>query len=461
VTFSALDSDLFGDLFATHAMRAVFSDHARLAAMLQAEAALARAEARFGLVPDGLALAIHAIGPEDLDREKLGEGTALAGVPTIPFVKAVQALLPRELEPFFHRGATSQDIFDTALVLQIGQALALLETDMAATIAGLAALAQKHRKTPCIGRSYGQHAAPVTFGYKAAIWATGIAEMAARLPELRSRALSASLGGPVGTLAALGEKGPAVAEAFAAELGLAAAPIAWHTSRARIAETGAWLALLIGALAKMATDVAHLASTEVGEVAEPHAAGRGGSSAMPHKQNPVSATIIQAAHGAAPGHLATLVSAMAAQHERPAGAWHAEWHALPQLFGLASGALREGRRLAEGLLVDEPRMLSNLSITRGLIFADGAAAGLAEHLGRQAAHALLERAAEVVRATGQPLAEVLRNDAAIPPEAKSRLDAAFDLQPAIEAAALWTDRALAALPSPETGASKPREDRGS
>ncbi len=458
MTLSALDSEFFRDLFATAEMRAVFSDRARLAAMLRAEAALARAEARFGLVPEALAPAIDAIAPEHLDLQKLGEATALAGVPTIPFVKAVQALLPNELEPFFHRGATSQDIFDTALVLQIRQAFALLETDIDATIAGLSGLAQRHRKTPCIGRSYGQHAAPVTFGYKAAIWATGVAEMAARLPRLRSRALSASLGGPVGTLAALGEQGPAVADAFAAELGLAAAPIAWHTSRARIAETGAWLALLIGALAKMATDIVHLASTEVGEVAEPHVPGRGGSSAMPHKQNPVAATIILAAHGAAPGHLATLVSAMAAQHERPAGAWHAEWHALAQLFGLASGALREGRRLAEGLVVDEARMLSNLGITNGLIFADAAAAGLAEHLGRQAAHALLERAAEAVRATGQPLAEILRDDAEIPPEAKSRLNAAFDLQPAVEAAALWTDRALAGLPSPEPAASKLRED---
>jgi 3-carboxy-cis,cis-muconate cycloisomerase len=445
MTFSALDSELFGNLFATAEMCAVFCDRARLAAMLQAEAALARAEARSGLAPEGLAAAIDAIAPESLDLQELGEATALAGVPTIPFVRAVQALLPKELEPFFHRGATSQDILDTALVVHIRDALALIDADLQATIAGLTGLAQKHRKTPCIGRSYGQHAAPVTFGYKAAIWATGIAEMAARLPELRSRALVASLGGPVGTLAALGEHGPAVAEAFAAELGLAAAPIAWHTSRGRVAETGAWLALLVGALAKMATDVAHLASTEVGEVAEPHVAGRGGSSAMPHKQNPLSATIILAAHGAASGHLATLVSAMAAQHERPAGAWHAEWHALPQLFGLASGALREGRRLAEGLVVDERRMLVNLGITHGLIFADGAAAGLAEHLGREAAHALLERAAEAVRATGRPLDEILRDDPAIPPKARSRLDRAFDLQSAVDAAALWTDRALAAI----------------
>ena len=445
MAFSPLDSELLASLFSTAEMRAEFSDRALLAAMLKAEAALARAEARFGLAPEGLPAAIEAIASESLDLQELGEATAPAGVPTIPFVKAVQGLLPKELEPFFHRGATSQDILDTALVLQMRHAFDLLTPDLDGTLAGLAALAQKHRKTPCIGRTFGQHAAPVPFGYKAAIWATGIAETAARLNELRARVLFASLGGPVGTLAALGEKGPGVADAFAAELGLAAAPVAWHTSRARIVETGAWLALLVGALAKMGTDVVHLASTEVGEVAEPHVPGRGGSSAMPHKRNPVAATIILAAHGAALGHLATLMASMAAQHERPAGAWHAEWHALPQLFGLASGALREARSLAEGLVVDEARMLANINRTNGLIFADAAAGSLAEALGRHAAHALVERAAEQVRGSGRPLQNVLRDDPAVPAEARFRLDAAFDLQPAVAAAALWTDRALAAI----------------
>ncbi len=175
--------------------------------------------------------------------------------------------------------------------------------------------------------------------------------------------LTASLGGPVGTLAGLGPDGPAIAARFAAECGLGGDPVAWHTRRSRIAETGTWLARLMGSLAKLATDVVALAATEVGEVAEPHVPGRGGSSAMPHKRNPVGATVILAAFAAARGHAATLLDAMPAAHERPAGPWHAEWHALPQLFGLASGALREARALAEGLTVDAGRMRANLDLT--------------------------------------------------------------------------------------------------
>ena len=443
MTFSALDSALVGPLFAAAPMRAVFSDTARLAAMLRSEAALARAQARLGFVPEALGAALEAIRPQDLDLAALGAATGVAGVPTIPFVKAVQAGLPGELEVHFHKGATTQDILDTALLLQISEALALIAAELAAILAGLARLAAAHRTTPCVGRSYGQHAAPISFGYKAAIWCAGIAEVAAGLPALRKIALTASLGWPVGTLAALGENGPAVAQAFADELGLRAPMISWHTRRARAAETGAWLAILIGALAKMAGDVAHLASTEVGEVTEPHVPGRGGSSAMPHKRNPVGATIILAAHGAAPGHVATLLTAMAAAHERPAGAWHAEWHALPQLFGLASGALREARALAEGLVADPARMRHNLEATRGLLFADAAAARLAPRLGREAAHALVEHAAEEGRASGRPLAEVLASSPAVPHDAGAALQAAFDLAPAVTAAAAWTDRALA------------------
>jgi 3-carboxy-cis,cis-muconate cycloisomerase len=438
VTFSALDSALLGPLFASEPMRAAFSDRARLAAMLKAEAALARVEARFGLVPAALAPAVEAIDPDALDIAALGREMALAGVPVIPFVRALRSRLPADLEPHLHRGATTQDMADTALSLQMRDALDLVAVEIEAIGAGLAALAQAHRTTPCVGRTYGQHAAPLTFGYKVAVWRAGIVEAGERLPDLRAR-LAASLGGPVGTLAGLGPDGPAVARAFAADLGLAAAPIAWHARRARVAEVGAWLALLIGALAKMAGDVAHLASTEVGEVAEPHVPGRGGSSAMPHKRNPVSATVILAAHGAAPGLAATLIAAMAAAHERPAGAWHAEWHVLPQLFGLASGALREARALAEGLAVDPQRMRENLHLTRGLLFADAAAAALAPRLGAAAAHGAVEEAADRVRATGATLADVLRERFGDDPA----LAAAFDLTPAVAAAAAFVDEALA------------------
>ena len=440
MTFAALDSDLLGPLFATDAMRACFSDEARLTAMLAAEAALARAEASLGLVPDGLSPALAKIVPAGLDAAELGRKTAIAGVPTIPFVKAVQMRLPPELEHGFHKGATTQDILDTAQVLQMRDAFALLETDLIATIDGLAALANAHRMTPCVGRTYGQHAAPLSFGFKAAVWLAGVAEVAEALPELRQRVLVASLAGPVGTLASLGEQGPAVLDGFARELGLGTTPVAWHVRRAGMAEAGGWLGQLTGVLAKMATDVASLASTEMGEVAEPYVQGRGGSSAMPHKRNPVSSTVILAAHAAAPGHVVTLLTAMAGAHERPAGLWHAEWHALPMLFGLASGALHEARALAEGLVVDAARMLDNLGITRGLLFADAAASRLGATLGREAAHTLVEHAATEVRRTGDTLQDVLARNAAA---ANIDLSAAFDLGPAVAAAAQWVDRALA------------------
>jgi 3-carboxy-cis,cis-muconate cycloisomerase len=440
MTFSALDSELLGPLFTTTRMREVFSDRARVAAMLEAEAALARAQARFGLAPPALAAAIEGIAAASLDLDDLGAATALAGVPAIPFVKAVQARLPGDLEPFFHKGSTSQDIVDTGLVLQMRRGLDLLLEDLDGSLEALAALAEQHRATPCVGRTYGQHAQPTSFGYKAAVWAAGLAEVAAALPRLRTTALRASLGGPVGTLAGLGERGLEVADAFAAELDLAPAPISWHTRRAGLVELGLWLATLMGALAKMAADIVHLASTEVGEVREPHAPGRGGSSAMPHKRNPVSATVILAAHGTTPGFATTLLSAMAAAGERPAGPWHAEWHALPSLFGLASGALSEAHKLARGLEVDPARMATNLAATRGLLFADAAAARLAPDMGRQQAYSLVEAACDRVRQSGDPLRDVLAADPAC-----RALDirAVFDAGPAVQAACGWVDRAIA------------------
>lgn len=459
MTFSALDSELTGPLFASAEMRAVFSDRARLAAMLRVEAALARAEAAHGLAAGALAPAIARIAPEDLDVSALGAETATAGIPSIPFAKAVEAQLPEKLRGDFHRGATSQDILDTALVLQIAEGLDLLAADLAVVITSLSRLARRHRKTPQVGRTYGQHAQPITFGCTAAVWLAGIAEIAGDLPGVRERVLTASLDGPVGTLSGLGDKADTVRQAFAAELGLAVSPAPWHVLRSRPVEAGMWLVLLIGALGKMATDVVHLASTEVGEVSEPHASGRGGSSAMPHKRNPVSSTVILAAHAAAGGHLVTLTNAMAAAGQRPAGAWHAEWHALPQLFGLASGALREARRLAEGLVVDKTRMRANLDLTNGLLFAGAVAARLAAKLGRDAAHHVVEKAADRVRATGTPLEQVLAREPAIPERLKGTLASAFDPEPAIDAASAATDRILAATRTTARRTAPPKKRR--
>lgn len=445
MTMSPLDSAILGPLTTTAAMAEVFSDRSRVAAMLAAEAALARALARFGLAPAALAGAVEKISADDFDYAALGRQTALSAVAVIPFVKAVQAKLPKDLERAFHRGSTTQDIGDTGFVLQMRDAIALLAADTVGVIDGLAALAERHRMTPCIGRTYLQHAAPVSFGFKVAGWLAGIADAGARLADVRGRCLMASLGGPVGTLADYREHGPAVAAAYAEELGLVAAPIAWHTRRVAIAEIGGVLAMLIGALGKMGADVAHLASTEVGEVAEPFVAGRGGSSAMPHKRNPVSATVIVAAARAAPGLAATLFSAMVASHERPPGEWHAEWHTLPLLFGLAAGALREARSLAEGLEVDAARMARNIDITRGLVFSDAAAAALAPRLGRAEAHALIGQAARAVRDTDLPLLQLIPGQAGYPSDADPAiLAAAFDLGPAVAAAAGWVTPAIAA-----------------
>ncbi len=431
MTFSPLDSKLHGALFATQAMAAVFDDRATIGAMLRAQAALARAQAAQGLVPAGLAPAIEAVGADAFDLDELGRGTALSGVLTIPFVKALQAKLPAELGAKVHFGATTQDIADTASAVQMKAGLGLIARDVAAILASLAKLAETHAGTPCIGRTYGQHAAPVTFGFKVAVWAAGVAEIAAGLPELRANACQAQLGGPVGTLAALGDKADAVLDGFAKNLDLARPVIAWHARRGSIAAIGQFLALLCAALAKMAGDVANLASTEIGEVAEPYIPGRGGSSAMPHKRNPVAATVILANAQAAQGHAASLAASLVAAHERPAGAWHAEWHALAALFGLASGACAQGRLLAEGLVIDPLAMARNIEATRGLVFADAAAVALVAALGRPAAHAAVEAAATKVRETGGTLRAVL---AAAGTLDAASLDRVFDLAPSVAAA---------------------------
>jgi 3-carboxy-cis,cis-muconate cycloisomerase len=438
MTFSAIDSGLTGPLFASDAMRAVFSDRAALAAMLAAETALARAEAADGLVPKGLAAALARIKPEDLDIAALGAHTRDAGVVAIPFVKAVEALLPENLRAHVHKGATSQDIVDTSLVLQMADAFGLIAGDLVAILDGLTALVRKHTRTPCVGRTYGQHAAPVTFGYVAGTWAAGLAEVAADLPALRERVLVASLGGPVGTLAGLGDAAETVGKRFARELGLAAAPLTWHTNRTRMVAAGSWLTMLMAALARMATDVAFLSATEIGEVSEAPAAGRGGSSAMPHKQNPLSSAVILSAHAAAPGFVVTLMNAAVSGQQRPTGLWQAEWHALPSLFGLASGALREARRIAGSLVVHGKRMRANLGITSGLVFADAAASALAGKMGRSKARALVTSAAAKVRETGMPLREALA-EAGAP---AALLDAAFDLRPATAAAATAAQSAV-------------------
>jgi 3-carboxy-cis,cis-muconate cycloisomerase len=434
MSFSPLDSALTGPLFVTPAMRTVFTDEARLTAMLAFETALARAQAEAGIANVALPEALAAITPADFDLPALGAETALAGVPVIPFVAHLRALLPPDCARDLHKGATTQDVLDTALVLQIRNGLKALAPDLRALIEALHMRAQEHAHSVCAGRTYGQHAAPVTFGFKLAIWLAGICDALEALDDARAGALMVSLGGPVGTLAGIGAPDTAFAiRARMAEiLGLSDSPLPWHMRRGGLARLADALRRLLAALAHMAGDLAQLASTEVGEIAEPHQPGRGGSSAMPHKRNPVSCTVILAAQAQARGLAASLDEAPIGGHERPAGAWHGEWPVLPMLLGLASGALREAHMLAQGMEIDTTRMRANIDATRGLLFADAASALLTPDMGAAEAKAAVTRAADRVRAEQIDLIDALSAETG---RDRADLTPAFSLEPAIAAAA--------------------------
>lgn len=352
MSFSPLDSGLTGPFFADEAVAAVFSDRARLGRYVRVEAALAKARGH-----RDLAAALDKIAPGAFDIAALGKATADAAVPSIPFLAALRAMLPADLAAKLHQGATTQDLIDTEMALALREADALTRRHWAKALDGFAGLAARHRDVPMIGRTYNKRAAPITFGHKAAQWGLVLAEALDAFPAPNFRA---ALGGAVGTLAAMGAGAPEIARRFAEELGLEHTEPPAHQSRAPFVSYGLGCAMAIGAAAKIATDILHLQSDEIGEVAEPSSPGRGGSSAMPHKHNPVGCTSILAAHLAASGHAAALIQSMAGALERPAGAWHAEWLALGPLVGLASGAARELATLANGLTVDPTRLRTNL-----------------------------------------------------------------------------------------------------
>lgn len=444
MSFSALDSTLSGPLFVPPMMVEIWSDQSLLAAMLKVEWALALAQTKNGLCPPGVAEALAALGPADFDLGALGQATALAGVPTIPFVNALRKKVPQACEPFVHKGATTQDVLDTALMVQAAQSMDNLVPQMIEVISALSQLASRHAQTPCVGRSYGQHAVPVSFGYKVAVWLSGMCDVVTPWPVLAPTILKASLAGPVGTLSGRSAAHSKAAQEYARLLGLHFDPVPWHVRRYPVTALAGFLTQLLGALAKMAEDIVHLSSTEVAEVSEPFIDGRGGSSAMPHKRNPVAATVMIAAFQAALGLQHSVVSGLAASHERPAGRWHGEWHALPQLFGLAAGALLEAKRLAEGMEVDANRMRANLDQTRGLIYADAVASALAVDLGASRAHHLIEQAAGTVRQSGRSLHDVVSEWSELPDSFKGdRLKSLFDPMPAVQAAALIVPAARA------------------
>lgn len=408
---------LLDPLFTTEAMRAVFSDHGRVQAMLDFEAALARAQARVGLVSGATAEAIGAQCRAELfDLDALAAEAAQAGNTAIPMVKALTALVASQDEEaagFVHWGATSQDAMDTGLVLQLRSALSAIAADLTRLSVALATLAERHASTLLVGRTWLQQGPPVTLGLKAAGALSAIERHRARIAELQSRVATLQFGGAVGTLAALGERGLETAAALAEELQLALPDVPWHAQRDRIAEVATTLGLVVGTLGKLARDVSLLMQTEVGEASEPVAPGRGGSSTMPHKRNPVGCSVALAAATRVPALVSTMLSAMVQEHERGLGGWHAEWDTLPEICTLAAGALAQSIAIVEGLQVDPARMGTNLDLTRGLILAEAVAIALGRKLGKMKAHQLVEEASATAARERRPLHDVLAADSRV------------------------------------------------
>jgi 3-carboxy-cis,cis-muconate cycloisomerase len=404
---TALDSDIFKDMFGTAEMRAVFSDENLLKCYVEAEVALAGAQGRLGVIPREAADAIAKLAPTvTLDREALKHEAENVGYPILGLVRQLAERLG-EAGRYVHWGATTQDIMDTGTVLQIRAALAIIERDLAVVSAALASLAQKYRDTPMPGRTHLQQALPITFGYKCAIWLSMMDRHAARLRELKPRVLVAQLGGAAGTLASLGDKGVEVRREYARQLKLGDPPITWHVARDAVAETVSFLGLLTGSLGKIGFDIMLMMMTEIGEAFEPFASHRGASSTMPQKRNPISSEILLANAKAVRQHAALMLDAMVQDFERATGPWHVEWMAIPESFILTAGSLAQAKFMLEGLVVDESRMRANLELTQGLIVAEAVMMGLAPHLGRQQAHDVVYEACREALAQRRSLFEVL------------------------------------------------------
>jgi 3-carboxy-cis,cis-muconate cycloisomerase len=408
MTAVGVSSGIFRDIFSTEPMRRIFADENRIQKYLDIEAALARAQARLGVIPqDACDEICRHCNAREYDFAKLKAQTERIGYPVLPVVQQLVALCRDGLGEWCHWGATTQDITDTATILQIREALDLVEADIVAIADALAGLAKRYRDTPMAGRSNLQQAVPITFGYKCATWLAAFERHRQRLEELRPRVLVGEFGGAAGTLSSLGTRGLDVQAGLMKELGLGQPEIAWHTVRDRIAEVGCFLGLVTGICGKIAFDVKLMMQTEVEEVYEPFHEGRGSSSTMPQKRNPISCVYITATTSLVRQFVVALLDAMVEDHERATGPWEIEWIAVPEIFSLAAGALAQTRFMVSGLVVDEKKMRANLDITRGLIVSEAVMMGLGPHIGRQYAHDLVYDICRQVAATGRTLLDLL------------------------------------------------------
>jgi 3-carboxy-cis,cis-muconate cycloisomerase len=415
---TVLDSVLFRDAFGTPRMREVFSDHALIGRYVEVEIALAKAEAKCGVIPVEAAEAIaRQADASALDLDVLREETDNVGYPILPLVHQI-AKQCGDAGRYVHWGATTQDIMDTAVVLQLREGLRLIEEDISVLRGTLADLSRRYRDTPMAGRTHLQQALPITFGYKTSIWLAMFDRHAERLQQLKPRVLVGQFAGAAGTLASLGDKGFAVQQALCDELGLGVPVSTWHVARDNFAEAVNWLALVTGSLGKIALDIMIMASTEFAELYEPFVKGRGASSTMPQKRNPISSELMLAAAKAVRQHAGLMLDATIHDFERATGPWHAEWIAIPESFVLTSGALHQAKFALAGLIVDDTQMAKNLDISRGLIVAEAVMMGLAPELGRQEAHDVVYDACRHANEAHLSLQEALMSD----PRITSRID---------------------------------------
>ena len=410
-------SPLLAPMLSGAAMRAVCDDVTCLQNMLDFEAALARAEAASGVIPERAAVAIAAAcSAESFDLAALADAATRSGNLAIPLVKALTANVARadpEAARYVHWGATSQDVIDTAVMLTLRAGVDALLADIDRAVAGFARLARQHRNTAVVARTWLQHALPMPFGLKLAEYAAALHRSRRRLERLRSETLALQFGGAAGTLAALGDNGMLVAEKLAELLKLPLPDAPWHTHRDRIADAASVFAIISGTCGKIARDIQLMMQTDVAEAFEPSGEGRGGSSTMPHKRNPVAAASALAAATMAPNLAATIFAAQVQDHERSGGPWHAEWPSLPTLMLVTSGGLAAIVDIAEGLEVDAARMAANLDATQGLIMAEAVTMALAEKIGKSDAHHLIEAASKKAVAEKKHLRDVLSADPAI------------------------------------------------
>jgi 3-carboxy-cis,cis-muconate cycloisomerase len=405
---TVFDSVLFRDAFGTPAMRSIFCDERYIAQCTRVEVALARVQGKLGVIPAAAAKEIEAKSTTDgIDYAKLKHETDIVGYPIVGLVHQLSKQCG-DAGRYIHWGATTQDIMDMATVLQVRDAIVLIELDLAAIDTALTGLTQKHRTTVMAGRTHLQHALPITFGHKTAVWLSMIRRHRERLDQIKPRVLVGQFAGAAGTLASLGKDGMRVHDALMADLGLAAPSITWHVARDNLAEMVGLLALIAGSLAKIATDVMLMMQTEVGEVFEPFVKGRGSSSTMPQKRNPISCELILAAAKSVRQNAGLMLDAMASDHERATGPWHLEWIALPEAFIASAGALGHARFMLEGLIVEPERMRRNLDLTGGLIVAEAVMMALAQHTGRGVAHDIVYAACRAASEQGTTLLAALK-----------------------------------------------------